>query len=358
MKKNVLLSLLVLCLVGCSVKYIMIGPEYYHDYFEEKTVGVIIHDNKISIKYIGDVENEFGKGNTNELIKKYFYSAFPKHFQDSSIFSKVYMDSSYDQSNLKKVIVTHQSRNERERKFYMPDSGTIIHLNQGIPDFVLILQGLKITSLPSASVIMVGFTPIAAIPSKPVTYISRYVLWDNRKGEMAGWGSCQVSQATGVAVTLKTWHLATGKFVRHIISDKRIKHPPVNQLKILPLSENNKKIGTDCNIGCWSLSKSEPQVVCKNITRNEIDMNINGDIVTLKLDTINSRVVPTEELSYRDTITERYYSKYIKVRIFKITKSKCNNDTTNIFKYSGFLHVSYGDKKKRMNIRGVDICDN
>ena len=358
MKKIIFISAMFLFLVGCSKVRIKIGPGYQQNAFEGKKVGVIIHDDSISINYKGDVENEFGKGNTNELIKNYFFTDFPKHLQDSSVFSEVYMDSCIDKCDFKKGIVTPGSRDQIERKFYMPDSGQIVQLNNGTPDYILILQKFGISSVPSANVIMYGFVPIAAVPYKPVTYKSHYVLWDNIKGRMAGWGNCTISVSTDVAVTMPTWHLATGTFARYIFSDERLKYPEIDDLNISPLDKHIS--ASECNSGCWiSSKKSTNYIMCKDATKNEIQMNINGENITMKLDTANSKIIPTDEFNYRDNVIEIFYSKFIKVRLLKIIKSKCEDSEGSIktYSYSGTLQVTYGDKKKKLHVTGIEICE-
>ena len=360
MKKTIFIPIMLLFLIGCSPKYIKIGPEYDYQTFEGRKVGVIVYNDSISINYRGDVENEFGKGNTNELIKKYFYTEFPEYLQDFSIFSEVYIDSCPEQNDFKSIVMVRANpRDQKGIKLFMPDSGTVIPLNRGTPDYVLILQDVRITSIPSASIILYGFVPVAAVPYKPVTYVSEYVLWDNNKRKMAGWGNCESSISTGVAATLETWNLATGLFARHILSDERIRNPKLESIEIGPVEES---LSNTENIAIsWYKSKSkmtEP-VAIKSRDNKQMFMNINGKTLTLNLDTESSNKKELSQLNYHDTYSEVYSGNHVRVKLLKFLKSRCKDSSSNpkMIRYTGQVHIIYAGKEKFFTIRGTDICE-
>jgi hypothetical protein len=358
--KNTVIYILLFFLIGCSPVYIKIGPEYKHDTFKGRKVGVIVYNDSISISYRGDVENEFGKGDTKELIKKYFYTEFPECLQEFSVFSEVYIDSCPEQNDFNGIVMVRANpRDQKEVKIFMPDSGTVISLHRGTPDYVLILQDIRITSVPSASIILYGFVPVAAVPYKPVTYVSEYVLWDNNKRKMAGWGKCESSISTGVAATLETWNLATGLFARHVLSDERLKNPALESIDIGPVEESLSN--TESIVGCWhkSESKMTEPVAIKSRDNKQMFMNINGKTRTLNLDTTNTKKKDLRQLTYHDTYSEVYYGNHVRVKLHKFLKSLCKDSNSNpkMVRFTGEIHITYAGKEEVLFIRGTDICE-
>jgi hypothetical protein len=86
---------------------------------------------------------------------------------------------------------------------------------------------------------------------------------------------------------------------------------------------------------------------------------INGDLISLKLDTINSRILAHDSITSKNTIFEVYTAPYTKIEIVKNIKSECTDIGDNIkaYQFEGQLSITHCDKKKRFSIHGKEVCD-
>ena len=176
----------------------------------------VIFSDSIRINYKGSVEDEFGKGNSIELITNYLFSHLPVKIKDSSILSKVTLDLCEDKSLLKQRKLKYKGS---KLSVHVPDTGITLPLLKGETDYVLILDSMSITSDVNIMPIMVGLIPVAGIPFKPLIYKAKFVIWDNKKGGIVAYGKNRVSLSKGVVVTKDIWNKVTQLFASKILRD-------------------------------------------------------------------------------------------------------------------------------------------
>jgi len=218
MKEQLKCVLPVLLLLNCTSN-LKLSKEYSSGDFRNKSLTVRFVDDSVYINYVGNLENEFGIANTNLKIKTFLMDRVIDYLKPTTYFSPIITSNSKLEYTIKREIKS-DFKGEKE-KF---DTTIIRYPNYVHPkyptdttDVTLFFENTKILSYPGANVLLVGFMPVAALPSKPLVIKSLALFWDNKKNRVISSGNIEAYVDDKTEVTLSTWRDAIIIFCQKLL---------------------------------------------------------------------------------------------------------------------------------------------
>lgn len=194
-------------LLSCNPTIIKYSPTYFSNSEHTPETCTIVLPEYIRVNYQGDVENEFGKGDQNKLIRQFLRSQLKKEIQTSAVFKDVTTGTTYD--NIPRQSVTLTTR-KGEKTFSLPKDGQKLYCSSGTPDIVIILNEINLSSLFEMH-ISAGYSGEYMDPSpnfsssKDLVMESKFMIWDNRSAQLVSYGFFQVVEKNRFAVTIDDW---------------------------------------------------------------------------------------------------------------------------------------------------------
>jgi hypothetical protein len=184
------------------------------------TLAICISDEKPSIDYTGNVEDEFGKGETNDLIWAFFKDQLAKDIKQNSIFSSITYDKLSRQPPTQARTV--KVDNKGDVSFTLPVDGDAVAIETTSPDVVLFLDKIIITSKLDVSgspgyyagnMYMAG----SFNSQKDLVYEAKMILWDNNAKQVVSYGFIRVVDSNKFAVSKEDWLSLTEEFTGKIL---------------------------------------------------------------------------------------------------------------------------------------------
>ena len=176
--------------------------------FSGKTLAVIPSIGAPRVVYNGDVTDEFGKGNKEILIRQYYGKSIVEEIRKQSKFANV--SYKIDRKSLQFDSTKLKVGRIRKSVFKMPKKGSQVALENGIPDVVLIIQDVSITT---------GTTVRAADDiHRSIEFEGLYLFWDNKSEEIIAYGyASYIARTTVPSITIAEWETATFGFADYML---------------------------------------------------------------------------------------------------------------------------------------------
>jgi hypothetical protein len=203
-----LCSVIFLVIISCTPK-IVINNGYKHTKIKDASLSIILVG-ALNVHYAGDVKNEFGEGNMNELIEKFLFQRLPVSVKDSSTFGAVEMSKKLDGD---KDVEQIEHIYKKKKIFIKLPSNKVNMTNS---DYTLFLDSLSVFSEPVVSIVTYGFIPVIVAPHKPLILSSKFSLWDNKSNKEVAWGFATGTEDNGPAVKIEQWNLVPGVFAANL----------------------------------------------------------------------------------------------------------------------------------------------
>lgn len=175
-------SFIVIFFCSCSSYFSKVNFEYRGKMILKKNLA-IVNLSDIMINYQGNVENEFGKGRTKDLIEKFIYSQIKLALNDSSTFDYVWFDSL---ENIKALSMKEYYNGNKLVAFPISENSDPIKLKKRDAKFILFLNALDFGSKFTAH--NIGGPIPAIIPTKDLACSVEYLIWDNENNLEVAWG--------------------------------------------------------------------------------------------------------------------------------------------------------------------------
>lgn len=218
----------LLTLTSCAPrKTFYVSTEYFEKKIESKSMVIVPFSNGLDISYLGDVEKEFGEGNTNELIADFIVGELPKFFEIHTDFESVHFDR-FDSSY---VFEDRDLKIDCCSDFYMklPEDETIIRTKKYKGDYVLFLEDMLISSDVNIKGGIYPF-PIFLGIDKGINFMTKYAIWDNKIGKLVSFGyTFSIVESDRPFILLEHWHEVTKKFVENIVKETPFEIVSTNQ---------------------------------------------------------------------------------------------------------------------------------
>jgi hypothetical protein len=192
---------------------IAINPNYKDIDFKNEASTLNI-DRNMDISYVGSVEDEFGQGDVDSLIQYYLNNRLAKCIADSSCFTSVIPERSFNWQSGFPARVKLDDDTVTFKIFPLQDS---------LPNtlkYRIFLKDVKVVSKPDIQFIGYGFITIP-IPRKPLVIEAKFLLWNQQKNEAVAWGKVKSVVNEGPAVTISTWERVTAEFAGRMFRDTK-----------------------------------------------------------------------------------------------------------------------------------------
>ncbi len=339
-----LILLFSIQLLHSSVSSLSLNPNYQKRDYRGLSCAVIV-SGKIVVDYEGDVTNEFGNGDKDDLIRNYYLTNFPNYLQNNSLFSEVYKDSCITPFKTREYAIIDNS--SERRVMHIPLNNQIIAFVKGAPDYILFIEKVRIISkfIPPIGIVASG-------PCKPIIIKSQYLLWDNRKGFVAGKGYGKTTEYTGTFVNMETWKKVMHENTSDIVGNTRVAYPKIRKVKFNTLT--SKEIPANYSMIYWKYQSPDSinsPLMIQSSDQKELLLKINNELFTL---TNQDDTLKTTVSSKKDSIVQNFRYKYIRLRMVKRLLAKDVKDENGILcdKYQAALHMRIAKKRKLLFFRG------
>lgn len=201
----------------------------------------VVFEGTFKVEYEGDVENEFGKGNKNQLIREFFKKQL---VEDINRFTKI------SDSFKAKIVNTYKREYVKFEvsKFGMinmriPDEGTKIELEEhNDANYIIIISDIIIESFSRLSSIDIDkeedeiiqyvmngvpvfnptpqFNQSTYVPShsKDLDVYFKFVIWDNNKNQKVSHGFLNSNDENTYSVSIEDWKNVSETAVKTLFS--------------------------------------------------------------------------------------------------------------------------------------------
>lgn len=188
--------------------------------------------NEPYVSYLGDVTEEFGEGNENELIIKHFKEALVENLRQMSTFSTI----RYADYETRPILDTVVFDPEDMRKFRMvlPKESTKLSFKNAKAHFVLFIQdltlGIRLTREPGymggrgiGIGIGAGVGPSMYVgrpaSKKNLRYEGKFAIWDNINGRAAVYGRIKAETQSKFfnIIEIEQWREVDRRFARDLL---------------------------------------------------------------------------------------------------------------------------------------------
>jgi hypothetical protein len=186
---------------------------YYDDQITEimNESAVLLIDSTMTIDYSGSVEDEFGPGLKDSLIREYLGKRIEKLFTVLSTFTSVKLRTNLQTQNLRKVVLQHKP----DRLCFnvsFTENDRSINLK-----YAIYLKNIKIFS--GAVIQTVTPSHLSLIPIKPLIIDADFLIWNRDKEKAARWGRVHCNVNKSLEVTMEDWEKVTRLLVSKIVED-------------------------------------------------------------------------------------------------------------------------------------------
>ena len=232
---RVLLIFFIVLLLSCAPTYkTIVKRKYSKGKIVQVSLIIAPFNNEPYVSYFGDVTDEFGEGEENELILKHFKDALKENLRQMSTFSSI----DYAEYETQPVLDTVFFNPEDMRKFRMalPKESTILNFKGAKADFVLFFQDLTFGTYQSREPgymggrgvgvgigvgVGVGSTLGIGTSSgkKNLRYEGKFAVWDNRKGRVAVYGRIKTETQSGFLniINMEHWEEIDHQFATDLL---------------------------------------------------------------------------------------------------------------------------------------------
>ncbi len=250
-----ILSVIIISFSCAPVYQTITMPDYHNQKLKGSLVIAPIHNRTVS--YFGNVKEEFGEGDKEELIINHFNKKLISNMKIKSTFHTVIYGTYKKTPVLKKT--TFQTDDVYDVHLYMPEDTSTIEFEEIVPDYVLFLEDLYIGTERASneykideqvSPLTVGFnsgTPLmqnqfSSVSTPPINtfnnfYFSQpkntyllykcgFAFWDNKNRTVVAYGKILArSQADSYGMGMvgivrkQNWMENDGWFVRNLLNN-------------------------------------------------------------------------------------------------------------------------------------------
>ena len=195
-----------LVLVSCNSTVIKYSTDYTTR--EKLSSCAVIIPDIIDIDYQGDVENEFGKGDNNELIAGFFRSQFRKEIASRTVFDTVFTSAAISNNYLRQGVELKTRKGMKT--FYLPSVKEKLECQSIVPDIVLALDEIEISSHFDMSVSSgyysggMNYGPSFS-SSKDLIITAKFLIWDNLNSKLISYGFVEAIDKNRFAVSMEDW---------------------------------------------------------------------------------------------------------------------------------------------------------
>jgi hypothetical protein len=217
MKKMQIISIFLL-IIGCASQSTRMSPQYKDVKINDISLAIAPFYGRIYIRYEGSVKEEFGEGEKDSLILKFFKNRLYNCLKKSGIFTKIgYSDYSVD-FLWERLAVPGE---DIDRDFIeVPSDGVKITFVNGVPDFILFISELFIHSSLEISGSIAPGGMIIPNADKELKITSRFAIWDNKIGKLVSYGTVDASAENILpAVTISEWRRAVDEYANEILDE-------------------------------------------------------------------------------------------------------------------------------------------
>ena len=203
MTRDRVFLLLIFFLIGCASTANRVMPGYGRINVARSTLGIILIKKNIQILNAEDVARDMGKGGPEDAYYDFFGVEFPAAMKECSKFAKVYFVPDGDEMLLQNAGAAIDNSAMRaalpSRKWCISDS-----LN-----YLLIIDYLSIsherkTNTPVGGGSDGNFAGFFS-GSESLTHSADFVVWDNKEGTIAAYGSIRERAGIYDGVTKPVW---------------------------------------------------------------------------------------------------------------------------------------------------------
>lgn len=222
--------LLLLVNISCVNTKVIVTRTYLPDAIKDNKLGIEFSKEDISINYEGSVEEEFGKGDQNELIKKYVTTKLPVEIKKQTLFSNSLLISSNKNCSYELREIKLSSTKIKDVK--IPQKGCNITVANDTVDFILTLNiesigsqfEANVSSSPGHFVPGAGGSPghwmgggPSFNPKKDLTCTGTFFIWDVAEQDVAAYGYVTGIDENKYAVSMEDWENMINDFVKKIL---------------------------------------------------------------------------------------------------------------------------------------------
>lgn len=237
MSIRVISLFLVSCMVimSCSSSGVFLEPAYTNKKINDGCLAVQIVDFDPNIFYEGNIEPEFGKGNTRDLIMAYFKKQLPVDIlrcttlKDVKVFTKNLM-SPIEKKGVEVWLKQKVFSRKEIVSVRVPALGNELKFEGYKPEYVLIIEGISIGTVFEGTPGTTGFVHTPGTIGlnwqmqgggiqKQLKYASTFALWSNKDKELISFGYIEKTSAGFFPfITMTNWHMVSYKYVRGIFN--------------------------------------------------------------------------------------------------------------------------------------------
>lgn len=212
--KNIRYLIFITFLVLSCSHYGTFVNSRYENYKPSNSKLLIVLKDSIQLNYEGRVKEEFGEGDSLDLIIRYILAQLAGRIEKEGHFSSVRFHLWDEYIPFKKVTLPCFGKNsmeidlplfEKSEKYKDVKAPYLLILN----DFSII-SDFKIT-IGSAGPIRIG------LPSKSLIFDSKFLYWDNTAGDVICWGRSTAGDTTNYAITKREWRKVCSLFSEKIL---------------------------------------------------------------------------------------------------------------------------------------------
>ena len=201
-KKLCICIIFLVLAVSCNFSSIKYNPKYsYSGKVSDPSLALCFRADKIKINYIGEVADEFGTGDKNELILNYFSLSVLKNFQTKTIFKKAGIDCESDSIKWNVVVV---------KKNYDVPSKTVL--------FPAVTQPIRFVKSTPDFAIWISDITLKRIIYSQMSWEAGFIIWDNSAQKVMSYGYVSVTESVNFVFTKENWDNISSSFFSALIS--------------------------------------------------------------------------------------------------------------------------------------------
>ncbi len=203
----------LIVIIACNqtvIKYSSIYPKHI-----KRSSCAIFFPESIKVDYRGNVEDEFGKGEKNELIVNFFKTQCRNEIEKQTIFKQVFITLPLNEYRRKSVDLLTKLG---VKTFEIPTENVKIFCQEGNPDIVVVFDDIKISSRLNSKLFPAGPVPVGGswslgvmdfMPtvssSKNIIVLANFMIWDNKTGTHISHGFIEIIDKNRFAVSIEDW---------------------------------------------------------------------------------------------------------------------------------------------------------
>jgi hypothetical protein len=284
-KTNIVICGVLALLVSCAPS-VVLNKTWKSESPKGKTLAIVLPEKNIKIDYVGDVNNEFGTGEPNKVIRNSIRHFLKCRIIYNTVFDNVWYDQFAGDVKFSTIEINDNasdrglpgtSENDEAPKVPIPVQNSDVRLKKSQADFVFYLDRLTVSSHGS---VYVNTAPVATSTgfssgitgggfSKSLNFYSRFVLWDVRQKCAVAHGYTSGSKGFGLYISLDDWYVVADDMVKEIFEKPKLLRETYK--KPLVADEKNH-VEKTCFVDPINLSgKRIAFLAGPTITKNDID---------------------------------------------------------------------------------------